>query len=162
MPSWVLAKAGLGTEHVRTPGHGNVVTMNAWAGNLEKLAALTGEDYFEMLSRNAILGRFSDYPGYYIDRNLTYEMKENGIRTDRISQMSIGTISRFSWQFWKTTSLIRSRLNRSVILISRQSSKMGTHISRQTNMVRHPENSMMKTICGFGSIVELLKQRKKP
>ena len=50
--------------------------MNAWAGNLEKLAALTGEDYFEMLSRNAILGRFSDYPGYYIDRNLTYEMKE--------------------------------------------------------------------------------------
>lgn len=76
VPSWVLAKAGLGTEHVRTPGHGNVVTMNAWAGNLEKLAALTGEDYFEMLSRNAILGRFSDYPGYYIDRNLTYEMKE--------------------------------------------------------------------------------------
>lgn len=75
VPSWVLAKAGLGTEHLRTPGHGNTITMNAWAGMLEKLTSLTGENFFETMSRNAILGRYSTYPGYYKDRNFTYEMK---------------------------------------------------------------------------------------
>ena len=76
IPTWLVAKAGLGTEHTVTPGHANIITMSSYTGALEKLASLTGEDYFETMARSAILGRSSTYPGYYINRNIVYQMKE--------------------------------------------------------------------------------------
>ncbi len=77
VPTWLIAKAGLGTEHTRTPGHGNIITMNNWAGTIERLAEYTGEDYFSMQARNAMLGRFGNYAGYYQDRNIVHQMHEN-------------------------------------------------------------------------------------
>ena len=77
VPAWLLAKAGMGTEHTRTPGHGNVITMNNWVGTLQRLASYTGEDYFEMQARNATLGRYSNYAGYYQDRNIVHQMEAN-------------------------------------------------------------------------------------
>lgn len=74
VPAWLLAKAGMGTEHTRTPGAGDVITMNVWAGTLERLAKYTNEPYFEMQARNAMLGRFGNYPGYYQDRNIVHQM----------------------------------------------------------------------------------------
>lgn len=75
VPAWLLAKAGMGTEHTRTPGHGNVITMNNWVGTLQRLASYTGEDYFEMQARNATLGRYSNYAGCYQDRNIVHQME---------------------------------------------------------------------------------------
>ncbi|MGI2296346.1 S-layer homology domain-containing protein [Paenibacillus sp. GXUN7292] len=76
-PSWVSSRAGMGTEHAGTPGHGNVITMNNWAGNLIRLAEYTGDDYFNTMARSAILGRFGNYAGYYQDRIIYHQMKEN-------------------------------------------------------------------------------------
>ncbi|TLS49009.1 hypothetical protein FE782_27415 [Paenibacillus antri] len=74
-PGWIIAKAGMGTEHPRTPGHGNVITMNNWAGMLVKLSEYTGDPYFETMARNAMIGRFGNYPGYYQDRPILHQMK---------------------------------------------------------------------------------------
>ncbi|SDE55351.1 hypothetical protein, partial [Paenibacillus sp. cl123] len=74
-PGWLIAKAGMGTEHPRTPGHGNVITMNNWAGMLVKLSQYTGDPYFETMARNAMIGRFGNYPGYYQDRAIFHQMK---------------------------------------------------------------------------------------
>ncbi|MBD2845106.1 hypothetical protein IDH44_07875 [Paenibacillus sp. IB182496] len=77
VPGWLIAKAGMGTEHPRTPGHGNVITMNNWAGMLVKLAEYTGDDYFETMARNAMIGRFGNYPGYYQDRAIVHQMRDD-------------------------------------------------------------------------------------
>ncbi len=75
VPGWLPARAGFGTEHARTPGMGNVITMNNWTGALLRLAEYTGEDYFKTMAHNAMIGRFGTYPGYYIDRYITHQMK---------------------------------------------------------------------------------------
>ncbi len=75
VPTWLISKAGLGTEHTRTPGHGNIITMNNWVGTVQRLAAYTGEEYFETAARNAMLGRFGTYPGYYQDRSIVHQMQ---------------------------------------------------------------------------------------
>lgn len=74
-PGWLIAKAGMGTEHPRTPGHGNIIYMNNWAGMLIKLSEYTGDPYFETMARNAMIGRFGNYAGYYQDRPIFHQMK---------------------------------------------------------------------------------------
>jgi hypothetical protein len=75
---WLSARVGMGTEHAgTTPAHGNVITMNNWAGTFMKLAEYTGDDYFSNVARNAMIGRFGNYPGYYQDRMIFHQMKEN-------------------------------------------------------------------------------------
>lgn len=74
-PGWLIAKAGLGTEHPRTPGHGNIIYMNNWAGMLVKLSEYTGDPYFETMARNAMIGRFGNYAGYYQDRAIFHQMR---------------------------------------------------------------------------------------
>ncbi len=76
-PGWLPAKAGQGTEHWRTPGHGNIISMNNWAGMMVKLSVYTGDPYFETMARNAMVGRYGNYPGYYQDRYLFHTMKED-------------------------------------------------------------------------------------
>lgn len=75
-PGWLGSRAGMGTEHAVTPGHGNVITMNNWAGMLSKLSVYTGDPFFYTMARNAIIGRFGNYPGYYQDRIIFHQMKE--------------------------------------------------------------------------------------
>lgn len=75
VPGWLIAKVGMGTEHPRTPGHGNIITMNNWAGMLMKLSEYTGDTFFEMMARNAMIGRFGNYPGYYQDRAILHHMR---------------------------------------------------------------------------------------
>lgn len=68
VPGWLLTQTGMGTEHPRTPGHGDVITMNNWLGTMVRLSVYTGDEWFETQARNAAVGRFMNYPGYYIDR----------------------------------------------------------------------------------------------
>ncbi|TNJ61361.1 hypothetical protein FE784_34375 [Paenibacillus hemerocallicola] len=77
VPGWLLAKAGMGTEHWRTPGHGNIITMNNWAGMLVKLSEYTGDPFFEKMSRNATVGRYGNYAGYYQDRMIVHQMRDD-------------------------------------------------------------------------------------
>ncbi len=85
IPGWLATKTALGTEHASTPGHGNVITMNTWLGLMVRLAEYTGEDFFETQARNAMVGRFQNYPGYYFDRyNVNYMQADypiNGVDT---------------------------------------------------------------------------------
>ena len=45
--------------------------MQYWAGDFVRLSAYTGEKAYENAARNAIIGRFSNYPGYYQTFNFT-------------------------------------------------------------------------------------------
>ena len=75
-PGWLFATAGLTTEHARTAGHSNFILMETWAPAFLKLGMYTGDDYFTTQARNALVGRFSNYPGYYVDRYYTNYMKK--------------------------------------------------------------------------------------
>ena len=76
-PGWVPARAGLGTEHAMTPSNANAITMNMWAGTMLRLAKYTGEEYFETTARNAMIGRFANYAGYYNERYLLHDKQAN-------------------------------------------------------------------------------------
>ncbi len=68
---------GFGTEHPVTPAHGNSITMNTWAPFLQRLALYTGDEYLNTQARNALIGRFTNYPGYYQDRYITHQQQPN-------------------------------------------------------------------------------------
>ncbi len=72
---WVPTITGFGTEHPVTAAHGNAITMNTWAAFLEKIAMYTGDEFLNVQARNAIIGRFMNYPGYYQDRYITHQQK---------------------------------------------------------------------------------------
>jgi hypothetical protein len=70
VPAWQVSNVGLGLEQPSTytrPGNHAHITMNTWAPNFLRLAALTGDTLFRTAARNATIGRFANYPGYYID-----------------------------------------------------------------------------------------------
>ncbi len=75
VPGWVPSRVGLGLEQANTFSESLHIYMNTWAGDLMKLSALSGEKYFEVAAKNAIIGRFSTYAGYYQDRYMTHQMK---------------------------------------------------------------------------------------
>lgn len=70
VPTWLISNVGLGLEHpftyVRKEGQANIL-MSVWAPNLLRLAQFTGDTAFRTAARNAMLGRFATYPGYYLD-----------------------------------------------------------------------------------------------
>lgn len=70
VPAWRVSNVGLGLEqpvtYTRKNRHGNIL-MSTWAPNLLRLAALTGDPLFRTAARNATIGRFANYPGYYAD-----------------------------------------------------------------------------------------------
>ena len=76
-PGWVPARAGMSTEHLRTPANYNAITMNMWAGTMLKMARYTGDEFFLTQARNAIIGKFGNYGGYYWDRYLLHDKQEN-------------------------------------------------------------------------------------
>lgn len=75
VPLWVASNAGLGIEQVVTFNGSSYITMQCWAGDMVRLSHLTGEEYFETVARNAIVGRFGGYSGYYLQRFWTYYMQ---------------------------------------------------------------------------------------
>lgn len=70
VPAWTVSNVGLGLEHpftyVRGGGQANIMMSN-WAPNLLRLAALSGDDAFRVAARNSMIGRYANYPGYYLD-----------------------------------------------------------------------------------------------
>ncbi len=76
-PGWVPARAGMSTEHTMTPSNGNAIIMNMWAGTGLRLGEYTGDDFFITQARNAMIGRFGNYSGYYYERYSFHDKKAN-------------------------------------------------------------------------------------
>ena len=75
VPGWVPAKTGLGTEHSNTASMNRAIYMNSWASLMMKLGMYTGDEFFTTQARNAMVGRFGNYAGYYQDRYVTHQQK---------------------------------------------------------------------------------------
>jgi hypothetical protein len=68
VPAWVVSNVGLGFEAAdddpRT-GQDRLIYQMGWAPGFLRLTRHTGDKTFETYARNATLGRFANYPGYY-------------------------------------------------------------------------------------------------
>jgi len=71
VPAWKVSQVGLGFEQPVTLYQGNNGMRNimnaAWAPGLLRLYELTGDEIFRIYARNAVVGRFANYPGYYVN-----------------------------------------------------------------------------------------------
>lgn len=71
VPAWKVSPVGLGFEQPSTyflRAKGKLVRpvfMSSWAPHFLRLNQHTGIKTFETYARNAVIGRFSNYPGYY-------------------------------------------------------------------------------------------------
>lgn len=69
VPSWQVSNVGLGLEqpvtYAQSTNDQNIF-MSVWAANLMRLYGLTGDTLLRTYARNATIGRFSNYPGYYL------------------------------------------------------------------------------------------------
>lgn len=69
VPAWLVSPVGLGFEQPVTffPTGREVrhVFMSSWAPHLLRLYEKSGRKIFETYARNAVIGRFTNYPGYY-------------------------------------------------------------------------------------------------
>ena len=72
--SWVPSRVGLGLEQSSTYyNYSSHIVMQHWVGDFMRLAHYTGEEAFETAARNAIIGRFANYSGYYQSDNVTFQ-----------------------------------------------------------------------------------------
>jgi hypothetical protein len=68
VPAWVVSNVGLSFEQpstIRGRGQDRLIYQMGWAPGFLRLARHTGDRIFETYARNATLGRFANYPGYY-------------------------------------------------------------------------------------------------
>lgn len=69
--AWKVSSVGLGIEQpatyfVRNSGKTvRPVFMNSWAPRLTELSQYSGKQIYNTYARNAIIGRYDNYPGYY-------------------------------------------------------------------------------------------------
>jgi len=70
VPDWLVSNVGLGFEQPSTytyKGNGGRMIFQApWTSAFLRLARYTGDRQFETYARNAVVGRWGNYPGYYI------------------------------------------------------------------------------------------------
>jgi len=80
---WRVSPVGLGFEQpstyfLRTKGKlVRPVFMSSWAPSLLRLSRHTGNDLYETYARNAVIGRFTTYPGYYATGYTDLTMSED-------------------------------------------------------------------------------------
>ena len=72
---WLASRTGLGIEQASTFKNGLNIIMQSFVGDYMKLAAYTGNDFYATMAKNAIIGRFSDYDGYYRAAYTTYQQE---------------------------------------------------------------------------------------
>jgi hypothetical protein len=68
VPAWIVSNVGLGIEQPSTFGGGvlgQMIYQMVWAPDFLRLAQYTGDQTFETYARNAVIGRWATYPGYY-------------------------------------------------------------------------------------------------
>lgn len=67
-PAWAVSCVGLGFEQPSTLGstRNRLIYQAVWAPEFLRLARHTGDKAFETCARNATVGRWANYPGYYV------------------------------------------------------------------------------------------------
>ena len=69
VPAWLVSNVGLGFEQPTTYTYkdngGRMILQAPWATGFLRLALYTGDKQFETYARNAVVGRYGNYPGYY-------------------------------------------------------------------------------------------------
>ena len=67
-PAWLVSCVGLGFEQPSTLGaaRNRLIYQAVWAPEFLRLARYTGDKAFETCARNATVGRWGNYPGYYV------------------------------------------------------------------------------------------------
>ncbi|MBQ7040344.1 MAG: hypothetical protein IJN39_07225, partial [Clostridia bacterium] len=66
-PEWVTGRTGLGVEQFATCGGANRnVYMSTWASDLLRAGYLSDDELIMDMARCSVVGRFENYPGYYI------------------------------------------------------------------------------------------------
>lgn len=70
LPAWVVSNVGLSFEQPSTYYGGGtdffqMIMMNNFAPHLLRVYEHTGRDIYKTYARNAIVGRWANYPGYY-------------------------------------------------------------------------------------------------
>ena len=69
VPAWQVSQVGLGLENPSTYFHAHFmlnIMMSNWAPHLVRLYEHTGRGIYLTYARNAVIGRFANYPGYYV------------------------------------------------------------------------------------------------
>jgi hypothetical protein len=90
VPAWEVSNVGLGIEQPVTysvVGNEWNILMSTWAPNFLRLASYTNDPLFKTAARNATIGRFANYPGYYanlftnLDESPTYPVNGPDVTT---------------------------------------------------------------------------------
>ena len=70
VPAWQVSPVGLGLEQPSTytafPGAMNNIMQSTWAPHLLRVFRYTDREIFRTFARNSVIGRFANYPGYYL------------------------------------------------------------------------------------------------
>ena len=70
VPAWQVSPVGLGLEQPSTytafPGAMNNIMQSTWAPHLLRVYRYTNREIFRTFARNSVIGRFANYPGYYL------------------------------------------------------------------------------------------------
>jgi hypothetical protein len=76
VPAWLVSPNGMGFEAWSTHYSGRRRIQNpAWAADLLRLARYTGDDLYRDLAENGITGRFTNYPGYYMNGPVAAQLR---------------------------------------------------------------------------------------
>lgn len=119
IPQSLISPVGLGLEQPVTfflPNK-NVrhIFMSTWAPHLLRLSVESNKEIFEIYARNAIIGRFSNYPGYYATgfTDLTYraDYPYKGPDINSIYYHHISPHLAFTLDFLVTEAIQRSKGN---------------------------------------------------
>lgn len=72
---WMLSLTGLSFEALQTYRYSGANLNPAWAPHLLRLAHRAGDDLLRDVAHNAVVGRFTNYPGYYFRQHTVHHMK---------------------------------------------------------------------------------------
>ncbi|RPD43005.1 hypothetical protein [Chitinophaga barathri] len=67
VPAWRVSQIGLTPEASNTYGSNPAIFLTHYAAHLLRLAYYSKDEFFRSVGRSAVVGRYSNYPGYDID-----------------------------------------------------------------------------------------------
>lgn len=118
VPAWLVSPVGLGFEQpstyfLRTKGKQvRPVFMSNWAPHLLRLYQHTRKQIYEIYARNAVIGRFTNYPGYYATGYTDITMSPNfpykGPDVSSIYYHHIPPHLAFTWDYLVSEAMERS------------------------------------------------------
>ena len=121
VPVWKVSPVGLGFEQpgtyfLRQKGKKvRPVFMSSWAPHLLRLYANSGEEIYQTYARNAVIGRFSNYPGYYAtgytDITMSADFPYKGPDVSSIYYHHIPPHLAFTWDFLVSEAIGRAKGN---------------------------------------------------